>query len=187
MGSRRIKIFVDAHCLDKEYQGSATFVRELYRELTKKKDIDFYIAAHNQNILEKHFPATDNITHLKYKTTSGTFRLAFEIPKLIKRYKIDYAHFQYITPLIKNCKQIVTIHDVIFNDYPQEFSRPYRVLKNFLYKRSADTADILTTVSNYSKRSAEKHLHTDSEKINVIHNGVNDIFFNEPDKEDAKE
>src|SRR5690606_26095535 len=99
---------------------------------------------------------------------------------------IDYAHFQYIAPPYKNCRQIVTTHDVIFNDYPSEFSFSYRLIKNLLFGVSARRADIISTVSTFSKRSIQKYLNV-KQQIIVTPNGVNDSFYNDFDRKASKE
>ncbi len=126
---------------------------------------------------------TENIFFIKLKSTSSFARLIIEIPAIIKKYKIDFAHFQYIIPPVKKCKFIVTTHDVIFNEFPQEFSKTYRLTKNFLYKSSAKKADILTTVSEYSKQSIEKYLDIQGREIIILPNGVAPHFFEEHDKD----
>jgi glycosyltransferase involved in cell wall biosynthesis len=185
MKENRIRLFVDAHCFDSEYQGSRTFVKEIYQLLSQKKDILLYIGAYDIANLSTIFPKMENIIFLKYKTRSSLFRLAVDIPLLIKKHRIEVAHFQYITPFLKNCRQVVTIHDVLFNDFPKEFSFPYQLIKKFLYRRSVLQADVLTTVSPFSKTSIEKHLGGKN-KIHVIANGVNPEFFKPYDKRKAK-
>jgi len=182
-----IKIFLDAHIFDGEFQGSRTFVMELYMILLQKKELEFYIAAYDVENLKKYFPQAENIFFIKFKYRSSIFRLLFDIPGIIKKYGIQYAHFQYIVPPLKNCKFIVTTHDVLFNEYPREFSLWYRLNKNFLYKRSAKKADILTTVSLYSKSSIEKYLGISPAKVNVIKHGVSIKYFEGYDKQAAKE
>jgi len=184
--NERLKIFVDAHCFDAEYQGSRTFVKEIYRAMSVKKDVVLYLAANDIDKLQETFPSDENIVFLKYRSRRSFFRLACEIPLLIRKHKIDVAHFQYITPLFKTCRQVVTIHDVIFNDYPEEFSKGYRLLKGFFYKRSTRTADVLTTVSAFSKASIQKHLKTNGHFVHVVANGVSEKFFAAHNKEEAK-
>lgn len=182
-----IKIFLDAHSFDGEFQGSRTFIKELYTILLQKKDLEFYIGAYDTDNLKKYFPQSDNIFFVKLKNRSSTLRLLVDIPRLIKKYQVRYAHFQYIVPPIKNCRFIVTTHDVLFNEYPIEFPLWYRLSKNFLYRRSAKKADILTTDSEYSKRSIQRHLDISSEKVNVLPLGINSNFFKPYDKQAAKE
>ena len=183
---RPIRLLVDAHVFDDEFQGTRTFLKEIYTLLAHQEGIRLYLAAFDTENLKKVFPASDNIVFLRYNSRSGWWRLLYEIPALIRRHKIDYAHFQYITPPIKNCKWIVTIHDVIFKDYPEEFTPAYRLIKRLLFKISALRSDVLTTVSTFSKESIKKFLHTGQRPVYVIPNGVNPVFFEAHDPQEAK-
>jgi glycosyltransferase involved in cell wall biosynthesis len=183
----RIKIFADMHVMDGSFQGSRTFLREIYNLLAKKSDLELFLGAQDIDNLKNNFPSAENIHFVKYKSKSSTARLLFDIPSIIRKNKIDFAHFQYIVPLQKSCKFIVTTHDVIFNEYPEEFNFFYRKIKNLLYKTGARKADILTTVSGYSKKSIEKYLEINSEEIHIIPNSVNPIFFQPFDKKISKQ
>ncbi|MDR3712756.1 MAG: glycosyltransferase family 1 protein [Puia sp.] len=184
---KTLNLFVDAHVFDDEFQGTRTFLREIYALLAKKTDLRLFLAAGDTKNLEKYFPRQDNIRFLSYKSGSSLVRLGWEIPSLLKKHAIDYAHFQYITPLTKRSKYIVTIHDVIFSEYPEEFSLPYRWSKRFLYGRSARMADIVTTVSAYSKKSIGKFLGIDPGSVHVVPNGVGPKFFEPYDKLRSKD
>jgi glycosyltransferase involved in cell wall biosynthesis len=187
MADKQTRLFVDAHCFDAEYQGSRTFLQEIYALLIQKRDILFFLAAHNTDNLEKVFPPADNLVYVKYRSRSAFLRLSIEIPWLIKRHRISIAHFQYITPLFKNCKQIVTIHDVIFRDYPNEFSRFYRLKKQYLYQRSTQKAERLTTVSTFSQQSIQHHLLAAPKEVHLIPNGIHARFFESYEKREAKD
>ena len=180
-----IKLFVDAHVFDNEHQGSRTFLKELYNHLVSKKDIEFYFGAHNIENLKTNFPVAENIHFTAYKNKRSTARLLFDIPRIIKQYNIQYAHFQYIVPLQKTCYFIVTTHDVLFNDYPKDFPWWYRFTKNLLYKMGAKKADLLTTVSSHSKKSIQKYLGIPADQIHVLPNGINQKYFIDYNKETA--
>ena len=90
-------------------------------------------------------------------------------------HNIDYAHFQYVIPPIKKCKYIVTIHDVLFLDFPQYFPFLYRLKNNLLFKYSAKKSDIVLTVSQYSKERIEMHFNINDVKI--IPNAVDLTYF----------
>ncbi len=182
-----IRLFLDAHIFDGEFQGSRTFIKELYNILLQKKDLELYIAAYDIEKLKQYFPEANNIFFIKLKTRSSVLRLLIEIPQLIKKLRIDYAHFQYMVPVVKNCRFIVTTHDVLFNEFPKEFPLWYRVSKNIQYSRAAKKADILTTDSEYSKGSIHRYLGVPAEKVNVLTLGINNSFFNPYDKQASKE
>lgn len=182
-----VRVFVDAHVFDNEFQGTRTFLREIYALIAQKENIRLYLAAYDTDNLQRAFPGLPDIVFLKYRSRSSWYRLLFDIPYLIRKHRIDYAHFQYISPPLKNCRQIVTVHDVIFKDYPEEFSWIYRNGKKALFGFSARRADIITTVSAYSKESIVRYLRTGNRPVYVIPNGVHPRFFQPYDKQKATE
>lgn len=186
MGANTIRIFVDAHVFDGGYQGTRTFIKELYSELCRHGDIELFLAAANPERLKEHFPPEAPITFLRYRSRHAFSRLLWEIPALIRRHGIHYAHFQYIAPPLKNCRFIVTTHDVLFQEYPHEFPFLFRVVRKWLYRFSAARADLLTTVSPYSRRSIERFLGIDRGAVHIIPNGVHAQYFQPHDKEAAR-
>jgi len=182
-----IKVFVDAHVFDGEYQGSRTFLQDLYRAMSKKTGLQLYMAAYDLENLKKYFGDDPSIRFIQLRSRSGWIRLAWDIPSIIRKHGIHYAHFQYIVPLFRNCRFIVTTHDVLFNEYPKEFSFWFRKTKNFLYKRSARMASILTTDSAYSKNSIRNYLCIPDDRINIVYPGVSDYFFEDHNKQEARD
>jgi glycosyltransferase involved in cell wall biosynthesis len=178
------KIFVDCHIFDKGFQGTRTYIQGLYLELIKDKYKHFYFASSNNDILKNTFGIQDNITFLKYHFNNPVVRLLFEIPYMIFKNKIDFAHFQYRVPPIKLCKYIVTIHDVLFEDFPKDFPKATRIQNFITYKYSAKISDILFTVSEYSKHQIEKHLRV--KNVIFMPNGVDAVFFEDYDKKEVQ-
>ena len=180
MQSRKgLKVFVDAYLLSKEPQGTVTYLKGLYTAVTRQNpDIDFYFGCIEQVELEE-FKTLENVHWIIYKDLSRVNRMLYEIPKLIEQYKFDFAHFQYVIPLKKRkkCVYINTIHDVLFIDYPQYFPFKYRLVRKLLFKRSANTCDILLTVSAYSRNAIANHFGIDKDKIKVVPNGISARYF----------
>lgn len=184
--SKPIRLFADAHVFDGEYQGSRTFIKELYSQLALNDKLHLFLAAYDVDHLKTHFPESANITYIKYNSKSRILRLLIQIPAILKKHHIDYAHFQYIIPVFKPCRFIVTTHDVLFNDCPQYFSKWYRIQKNFLYRYAVKRADILTTVSDFSKQSISRYFKINPGKIHVIPHGVATAFFEAYNKAEAQ-
>jgi len=180
----KIKIFVDCHVFDGGFQGTTTYLKGLYSELILQGDKHFYLASHNIPKLEAQFGKYPNVTYISYRSKNKFIRLLIEIPFLIKKHRIDFAHFQYIVSPIKYCKYIVTTHDVLFIDFPEYFPWLSRIKNTFLYKLSARRADILLTVSKYSKKQITQHFGL--RKIYITYNGVDPIFFSKYDKAAVK-
>ena len=150
-----MNILVDAHIFDDKHQGTRTYLKGLYSELIViAENWHFFLVAQDIENLKKEFGVHKNVTYLPLKSQNKFYRLLIELPLIIKRNRIDYAHYQYISPPIKNCKQIVTIHDILFEqkEFKSFFPLKYRIINSTLFKTSARRADILLTVSEYSKR-----------------------------------
>ena len=162
---KTVNLFVDCHVFDGNLQGTTTYLKGLYQELINDKSKNFFLAAHNIENLQSIFGIHENVIYLQYSSKNKFVRLLFDIPKLIRQNKIDYAHFQYIVPPTKSCKYIVTIHDVLFLDFPQYFPLFYRIKNKLFFKYSANKSDIVLTVSQYSKEKIEKHIKEIEPKI----------------------
>ncbi|MEN9336896.1 MAG: hypothetical protein RLZZ500_1883 [Bacteroidota bacterium] len=176
----RKKIFVDCHVFDYGFQGSRTYIQGLYAELIKNKSFDFYFAATDVENLASCFEKADNVFFVKYKIKSKFFRLLIDIPYLIKKLRIDYAHFQYIVPPIKMCRYINSMHDILFLEKREYFPASNRIKNAFLYRLSGKISDIIVTGSYFSKKSIEKHFGLPN--VSVMVYGVEDLFFEKFDR-----
>lgn len=139
--------------------------------------MELFFGAANVAQVKASFPLAKAENIIVYKSRIGLFRFVKDIPEIISKYKIDFAHFQYIVPEgKKNCKYIVTTHDILFNDFKSDFSFTYRFVRNILFKRGLRRSDIKTTVSEYSKQRISHYFNMPLADIHVIPNGVNPGF-----------
>ncbi len=176
MQAKPIKLFVDAHSFDTEYQGTQTFIRELYGGLmSSHPELDVYWGAHHPERVQAALPSVKAQNILPYKKDKGGItRFLFDIPYYLKKYRFDFAHFQYLAPKQQgDCRYIVTVHDVLFNTFPADFSLSYRASRNFLFGKSIKNAAIKTTVSPYSQQHIADDYKIAADTIHVIPNGVN--------------
>ncbi len=179
--NHKTKVFVDAHSFDREFQGTQSFLRELYTVLTDQyDDLEIFMGAYDTNNVLKHFPRLDPAHVLSYgKNSRGILRYLVDIPRYIRQYRFHYAHFQYLCPpASRHCTYIVTSHDVLFKDYPEYFPWHYRKLRSWLFDNSFKRAAIKTTVSAYARERLSFHYKTDAKSIHIIPNGLPDIEIN---------
>ena len=174
------KIFVDAHVFDGEFQGTLTYIKELYiKVLELNPKVTLYFGAKNIENVKKYFKHFTNVNYITYASKGSFRRIFIEIPKIIDEFEFTHAHFQYTIPLKKNknCKYIVTIHDILFNDFSKEFSWSYRMRRNILFYLSAKRSDYLLTVSKYSKQKIAEHYSIKAGEIIITPNAVSDDYF----------
>jgi len=184
---KSIRLFVDAHVFDGEHQGSRTFIRELYQRLARKPNLELVLAAHDIQHLMNTFGKFPNVSFVSYRSTSRLKRLGIEIPALVRSSGADYAHFQYVAAPLKHTRYIVTTHDLLFKDFPSEFPLSYRVSKSVLFHSSLRLADIVTTVSEYSREAIHRHFGIPMERIHVTPNGVSNEFSPDFDAETVRQ
>lgn len=179
MKKRKIRLLVDARVLEGEAQGSATYLRELYSAFMEaySEQYSLFFAGEDEKAIREHFEAHHDFTFIPL-TTSGRFKLYGQVfPRLIEEWKIDWAHFQYMVPFIKKCKYIVTTHDVLFLDFPQQFPWTYRTSRRILFKLAFWNSDAKITVSGYSKQAIARHFGVTASEIYVTPNAVRPQYF----------
>ena len=168
---QKIRLFVDAHVFEGIPQGSLTYIAGLYSELIKDERFQLYVGSNEKSTAE-NFLGSNNFVHIRYNTHSKFKRLLYTIHKALKENKIDFAHFQYISPLQKPCKYIITIHDLLFLEFPENFPLSYRIKNSILFYISAKRADLITTVSGYSKGSIHRLFKIPLTRIEITPNAV---------------
>ena len=80
-------------------------------------------------------------------------------------------------------KKIVTIHDLIFERYPQFYSFFDRKIHFWKFKKSAEMADLVIAISEQTKKDIVKFLKIPEEKIRVVYQGFHQAFKEKPNEE----
>lgn len=173
-----MKVFIDAHVLDDLNQGSKTYLKGMYSSRLRQDTLNqYYFGVNEAASIKNEWGSVANAFAIVYHSHYRIARLGWEIENVIRKERIDWAHFQYVSPLRKTCNEIVTIHDILFRDFPEYFSRSYRISRDFLFRRSARRAEWVLTVSDYSKEALCRHYGIPPEKILITRNGILDFFW----------
>lgn len=182
----KIKLLVDGHWFDYHHESTAVFLKGLYSELQHDDDFEIFITARDIQKLKIEFNYSEKIKYVKLSSASKYYRLLFDFPRIIHANKIDIAHYQYIAPFFKTTKEIVTIHDLLYKDFPDYFPFGYKLRNDVFFSSSAKRADLITSVSNYSIAAIRKHFKIASDKIQLVPNGISADFFDAPVFSDVK-
>lgn len=177
IGDNKITILVDAHVFDGFYQGTRTYLLGLYRALAERDEFNIVMAANNLDSLKDEFGGCEGIEYVEIPRVGSLKRLAIVYPLLIRRIKPDYVHFQYVGPLYKgNAKLIITMHDILFCDFPTEFSLAYRLSRLIPFWFFSKCSDVLLTVSEYSKKRISEVFGIEESVVEVVSNSVEDDY-----------
>jgi glycosyltransferase involved in cell wall biosynthesis len=101
-----------------------------------------------------------------------------DLPRAARRARLDVFHAPaYTAPLHGVHPLVLTIHDVSYERRPEWY--PYRRdrLRRWFYRRSARTADMIITDSEFSKREIAAAYRIGPDRIAVVPLGVSAHFF----------
>ncbi|TNF42787.1 MAG: glycosyltransferase family 1 protein [Bacteroidetes bacterium] len=111
----------------------------------------------------------------------------FQIPKVLKKYKADL----FLSPdgylsLRTKVPQLAVIHDINFVHRPDDL--PWLIAKyyNYFFPKFARIAKRIATVSFYSKEDIARSFKISYDKIDVVYDGINQIFKPLSEKEKTK-
>lgn len=145
----------------------------------------------------RHSPETDFFlnqpdlhTHLHSGFGSAYWR-TFSIKKDLKKDGIELYHglsheipvgIQH-TPI----KSVVTIHDIIYKTYPDMFPAIDRLIYDRKFRYSCKHADKIIAISECTKNDIIRYFGTPADKIEVIYQAINPIFYRMQDAEEARQ
>ena len=78
--------------------------------------------------------------------------------------------------LPKKTKLIITLHDLAFLDFPEQYSSLFQKYYAFLVPKNLSRAQHIITISNFSKKRIVNEYPFIKNKISVIHHGVSSFF-----------
>jgi glycosyltransferase involved in cell wall biosynthesis len=179
-----MRIGVDCHVLAGKYQGSRTYLTQLYTAiLEKKQNHQFCFFGHWQG--ERPFGA--EYSHIEFHSQSRWRRMTYQTAPLIQEHEIDCYHCTYIAPLKLGCDRIVTIHDILFESHPQFFTRAERMRNRLLVRVSASSATQIHAGSEYTRQQLTERYGIPKERMHVVPSGVNAQQFHPNGKEGSKQ
>lgn len=78
--------------------------------------------------------------------------------------------------LRSQCKQLSVIHDINFEHFPEYFDLAHRFHYRHYFPKYARKATRIATVSEFSKQDIVNEYHIDSNKIDVVYNGIHSLY-----------
>ncbi|WP_430932385.1 glycosyltransferase family 4 protein [Saccharicrinis sp. 156] len=167
--------------------GLGNYSRNLISNLSKFAPENEYVLFKNQDKKGIDFTFGSNTRVITpqsgfYKRFHSLWRTYGKSSDISKN-KIDVYHgLSHELPVgIKkaNVKSVVTMHDVIFLRFPELFSPSYRYIFTNKYKHACQNADDIVAISEQSKMDVIKYFNVAEEKIKVVYQGCNPIYYDQ--------
>ena len=164
-------VAIDADVLGRRRTGDETYAAALLRELAPIADGERLVAVTRRPDL-----VPEGIEAFELPARSHAVRMAFGLPRALRRLRPGLGHFNYVVPPLYRGPAVVTIHDVSFESDPGLMSPRDRFMFRTFVPRSAGRADRVLTVSERTKRDLVERYGISEERIVVTPNGVDPIF-----------
>lgn len=182
-----LTIGIDIRCLmNGKYSGVGEYTHHLLSHLLSTDRTNQYILFYNsQKDVSKNIPAYDypnvKIKQFRYPNKILNARFAvLQSPKIDRMlFGVDIMFFPNINFAVvsKNCKKIITAHDLSFERFPDFFSLKRQLWHKAIRPRNMFcSADTVIAVSQNTKRDLMDLYNIPDEKIKVIYSGIDPAF-----------
>jgi glycosyltransferase involved in cell wall biosynthesis len=177
-----VKVVVfDADVLGRQRTGDETYARNLLRELgplATPAGLRLVAVTRDQELV----PAGVEAHELPAR--SQELRMAWSLPRALRRLRADLCHVQYALPLRAPCPCAVTVHDVSFARGRELMGRKDRAVFRVVVPRAVRRAARVFTVSERTKADLVELYRVPAERIVVTPNGVDPAFSPGPGSHD---
>ena len=164
-------ILFDADVLGRHRTGDETYVTNLLRELPRvAPDLRFAAVTRHPELVP------EGVEPIPLPARSQELRMAWSLPRLLRRLRPELAHFQHALPLGFRGKAVVTLHDLSFERDPELMGRLDRLTFKLVVPRAARGAAHVLVVSERTKHDVVDLYGVASDKVTVTRNGVDPHF-----------
>jgi glycosyltransferase involved in cell wall biosynthesis len=186
-----MNIGFDAKRLFNNHTGLGNYSRTLVSNLAKHHpEHKLHLYSSKVKGLSRELLENKNIHTSKYRGLFKAYWRSLGITKTLQKDNIDIYHGLSneipLNILQTNIKSIVSIHDLIFKIFPETYLITDRMIYDQKFKNSAQRSDLIVAISNQTKIDLMEYYGVDKEKIKVVYQSCNDLFFEEPSSHNQK-
>lgn len=158
--------------------GIGTYVRNLVRSLAAIDSENHYVLLTKPADKESLRDLPGNFEVATETSPVYSVRELVSLSWQLYRRKLDLYHStHYVLPAWVQSKVVVTIHDIIHLLYPEFLPSNLAFLyAQRMIRRSLTRGDRIVAVSHNTRSDLMHHFDVDGRKIQVVHNGVEDVF-----------
>jgi len=179
--------------LPEKLEGIGWFTRETLSRITNDHPEHQFLFIFDRPYADE-FIFSNNITPIVLSPPTRHPILWFiwfelQIPRILKKYKADlfFSPDGYLS-LNTRVPQLAAIHDINFAHRPKDLPWLKAKYYNYFFPKFARKAKRIVTVSYFSKEDINRTYKIDSDKVDVVYNGVNTTYTptSEDENSDAK-
>ena len=165
-------VVVDADALGRHRTGDETYVEGLLGALGRQRG-DLRIAA----VTRRPGLVPDGIEPLVLPARSQELRMAFSLPRLLRRVRPALAHFLHAIPPGCPCPAVLTVQDLSFERDPSVLRPWERLVFRRVVPRAARRAARVLAISERTKADVVELYGVPADRVVVTPLGVDAAFF----------
>ncbi|TXM95235.1 glycosyltransferase family 4 protein [Methylobacterium sp. WL122] len=167
------RIGIDAHVLVGKMQGSRTWLVNVVGRAVARHPDATYVIYSDDPVRAATMIAGANVEHVRLPRVPRALRLLAVWPWLVHRDRIDALLTTYIAPpLVPGARQVVVVHDILFETHPAFFAFGMRWRTRLLTRLGAKRARLVVTISRYSRDSIARTYRIDPDRIVEVRCGT---------------
>ena len=163
----------DADVLGRRRTGDETYALNLLRELghlSSRAGLRLVAVTRHPELVP------EGVEPLELSARTQEVRMAWSLPRALRRLGAALAHTQHALPLRPPCPCVVTVHDLSFEREPELMSRKDRAVFRLVVPRAVRRAARVLAVSERTKADLVELYGVDPVKVVVTPNGVDAAF-----------
>jgi glycosyltransferase involved in cell wall biosynthesis len=164
-----LKVGIDVHTLTGAPQGMSTVWLGVLEQMSPR--FEYWLFSYDPDATRRLLPQK-HFRHARIRHHSGPLRLFWDLPHLARRHRCDVLHVNYVAPLWFAPPIVLTIHDLIYLDFPHFSTGIRRHASATLGRLSARRAEVVTTVSEYSRARIAALFDIPPDQILVVPNAL---------------
>lgn len=167
---RGMRFGIDAHSVEREGEGNATYGRELIAALWRTAGRhDFVLFAGDRtHHFYRSLPLRPGSSWARVVQGGGVARLGWALGRAASRAGVDGLHTQYTAPLGYRGPIVLTVHDLGFLHLPGSFPPALRLALRVLVPRSLARAQRIITDSRWARADLLARSAVDPARVVVI-------------------
>lgn len=166
---RTVRIALDVHVLNGPPQGTVTVWETLLAGFPPAHE--YVLLSFDPDATRRRFPQPW-FRHARIPVHFAPMRIAMAYPLLARTLRCDVLHVNYFGPPVGAPGLVVSMHDVLYLDFPELVPIGRRAQFRLLGGLSARRAAQVIAVSEYSRQRVVHHFGLDPARVHHVPNGL---------------